>query len=63
MPGVKEYRSLTVLLDLDTIEGLRCIAARRGLIAKRGPSAGKQQGSITQLLQQLVKEWRSDNQE
>ncbi len=49
---------LTVLLDEQTIEVLRELAAQRGLIVKRGPGAERKQGSISKLLRQMVDEYR-----
>jgi len=53
---MRQYSSLTLQLDADTVEGLRQMATRRGLLVKRGPRANQGSGSISQLLRQLVQE-------
>jgi hypothetical protein len=58
----KVYQSLTVLLDKETVDGLRAMAAQRGLVRQRGPSAGHGQGSIAQLLRALVQEAQEQEQ-
>ena len=53
----KEQQPLTVLLNATTVQGLRDMAAAKGLFVKNGPAAGHGQGSISQLLKAIVAEW------
>jgi len=54
----KENQPLTVLLDATTVQGLRDMAAAKGLRVKNGPMAGHGQGSISQLLKAIAAEWQ-----
>jgi hypothetical protein len=49
-------KQLMVSLDEDTIEALRRIAVRKGLLCRRGPGAPVKRGNISMLLVQLARE-------
>ncbi len=54
-----QKRQLLVNLDERTIETLRAMAIRRGMVCLRGPGAPLGRGNVTQLLTTLAEEWLS----
>ena len=49
-------RTLVLQVDDFTVEALRMVAARRGLICKRGPGAPLARGNISGLVMRLARE-------
>jgi hypothetical protein len=51
-----QKRLLTIYVDDDTVETLRRLAVRHGLVCKTGPGAPISRGNISELLIKLARE-------